>query len=31
MGSKSKATAECENHQFDGRNTSAPDYTCTLK
>jgi hypothetical protein len=30
MGSKSKATAECENHQFDGR-TSTPDYTCTLK
>jgi hypothetical protein len=30
MGSKTKAKAECENHQFDGR-VSNPDYTCTLQ
>ncbi len=29
-GSKSNATSDCENYQFDGR-TSTPDYTCTLQ
>jgi hypothetical protein len=30
-GSKSSAEADCENYQFNGRTTSAPDYTCTLQ
>jgi hypothetical protein len=29
--STSKAKADCENYQFDGRTSSAPDYTCELQ